>query len=206
MTENRTIQHEDGEDTYEQYFDWDSKQKGLILSSFFYGYICTQVFWYLSITWKLVNFLIRFQVHRRLSRIPFWWKQDFCTWHWSHSPSDFDYTSRSQHKPLFSAHDQNCWRHFRRLNVSMHVRCLVEVGATTWENTNGRFCNCWKLCWHCCCYASVWNFSCSSRLGKCFLCLWRYRLSMVLPLDFYRKTKSTRRSQHDARREKLHHC
>lgn len=50
MTENRTIQHEDGEDTYEQYFDWDSKQKGLILSSFFYGYICTQVFRYLSIT------------------------------------------------------------------------------------------------------------------------------------------------------------
>lgn len=27
----------------EQYFDWNSKQKGYVLSSFYYGYICTQV-------------------------------------------------------------------------------------------------------------------------------------------------------------------
>lgn len=46
MTENRTLTYvnETGTfTTYEQYFDWDSKQKGLVLSSFFYGYICTQV-------------------------------------------------------------------------------------------------------------------------------------------------------------------
>lgn len=43
MTENRTIEHANGTVSYEQYFDWDSKQQGLILSSFFYGYICTQV-------------------------------------------------------------------------------------------------------------------------------------------------------------------
>lgn len=43
MTENRTVEHEDGSVTYEKYFDWDSKQQGLILSSFFYGYICTQL-------------------------------------------------------------------------------------------------------------------------------------------------------------------
>lgn len=43
MTENRTVQHADGTVTYEQYFDWDSKQKGYILSSFFYGYLMTQV-------------------------------------------------------------------------------------------------------------------------------------------------------------------
>lgn len=43
MTENRTINHENGTQTYEQYFDWDSKQQGIVLSSFFYGYICTQV-------------------------------------------------------------------------------------------------------------------------------------------------------------------
>lgn len=43
MTENRTIEHEDGSVTYEQHFDWNSKQQGLILSSFFYGYICTQL-------------------------------------------------------------------------------------------------------------------------------------------------------------------
>lgn len=42
MTENRTITHANGPDTHEQYFDWDSKDKGLVLSSFFYGYICTQ--------------------------------------------------------------------------------------------------------------------------------------------------------------------
>lgn len=42
MTENRTIVHENGTKTYEQDFAWDSKQKGLVLSSFFYGYITTQ--------------------------------------------------------------------------------------------------------------------------------------------------------------------
>ena len=42
MTENRTVEHDDGTVSYEQYFDWNSKQKGLVLSSFFYGYICTQ--------------------------------------------------------------------------------------------------------------------------------------------------------------------
>lgn len=42
MTENRTVEHANGSITYEQYFDWDSRDKGLILSSFFYGYICTQ--------------------------------------------------------------------------------------------------------------------------------------------------------------------
>lgn len=43
MTENRTIEHEDGSKTYEQYFNWSSQQQGLILSSFFYGYIATQI-------------------------------------------------------------------------------------------------------------------------------------------------------------------
>lgn len=43
MTQNTTIEHPDGSVTYEQAFDWNSKQKGLILSSFFYGYICTQM-------------------------------------------------------------------------------------------------------------------------------------------------------------------
>lgn len=43
MTENRTVVHDDGSTTYEQYFPWDSVQKGYILSSFFYGYLCTQV-------------------------------------------------------------------------------------------------------------------------------------------------------------------
>jgi MFS transporter, ACS family, solute carrier family 17 (sodium-dependent inorganic phosphate cotransporter), other len=43
MTENRTIEHENGTKSYEQDFPWDSKQKGYILSSFFYGYLCTQV-------------------------------------------------------------------------------------------------------------------------------------------------------------------
>jgi len=37
MTENRTIEHANGSVTYEQYFDWNSKQQGLVLSSFFYG-------------------------------------------------------------------------------------------------------------------------------------------------------------------------
>lgn len=42
MTENRTVVYSNGTVTYEQYFNWSSKQQGLILSSFFYGYICTQ--------------------------------------------------------------------------------------------------------------------------------------------------------------------
>lgn len=43
MTENRTVVDPDGNISYEQYFDWSSKLKGYILSSFFYGYLCTQV-------------------------------------------------------------------------------------------------------------------------------------------------------------------
>lgn len=43
MTENRTVDHGNGTITYEQDFPWDSTQKGLILSSFFYGYILTQL-------------------------------------------------------------------------------------------------------------------------------------------------------------------
>lgn len=42
MTENRTVVDENGHETWHQDFPWDSKQKGLILSSFFYGYIMTQ--------------------------------------------------------------------------------------------------------------------------------------------------------------------
>lgn len=44
MTEIRNVTNEDGSVTEEPpYFDWNTKQQGLILSSFFYGYICTQV-------------------------------------------------------------------------------------------------------------------------------------------------------------------
>lgn len=42
MTENRTTIDENGNVSWEQDFPWDSRQKGLILSSFFYGYIMTQ--------------------------------------------------------------------------------------------------------------------------------------------------------------------
>ncbi|XP_030370470.1 sialin [Scaptodrosophila lebanonensis] len=42
MTENRTVIDSDGNESWTQDFPWDSKQKGLILSSFFYGYILTQ--------------------------------------------------------------------------------------------------------------------------------------------------------------------
>lgn len=43
LTENRTIEHDDGSKTYEPIFDWTSQQQGFALGSFFYGYICTQV-------------------------------------------------------------------------------------------------------------------------------------------------------------------
>lgn len=43
MTENRTIIEEDGTITYKKEFDWSTKQQGYVLSSFFYGYICTQM-------------------------------------------------------------------------------------------------------------------------------------------------------------------
>jgi MFS transporter, ACS family, solute carrier family 17 (sodium-dependent inorganic phosphate cotransporter), other len=42
MTEIREVQYPNGTIGYEQYFDWDTKTQGVILSSFFYGYICTQ--------------------------------------------------------------------------------------------------------------------------------------------------------------------
>jgi MFS transporter, ACS family, solute carrier family 17 (sodium-dependent inorganic phosphate cotransporter), other len=43
MTENKTVILPDGTETYQQEFPWDSKQKGYVLSSFFYGYLCTQI-------------------------------------------------------------------------------------------------------------------------------------------------------------------
>ncbi|KAG5677147.1 hypothetical protein PVAND_006929 [Polypedilum vanderplanki] len=43
MTDNRTIEHPDNTTTYEQYFNWNSKEKGYALSSFYYGYLCTQI-------------------------------------------------------------------------------------------------------------------------------------------------------------------
>lgn len=43
MTEEREVyDFGNGTKVYEKYFDWDSKQQGLVLSSFFYGYACTQ--------------------------------------------------------------------------------------------------------------------------------------------------------------------
>ena len=43
MTEIRDVTLANGTTVQEQHFDWDSKQKGLVLSSFFYGYILTQL-------------------------------------------------------------------------------------------------------------------------------------------------------------------
>ncbi|XP_063701342.1 sialin [Culicoides brevitarsis] len=42
MVETRNIQLQNGTIIQEQHFDWNSKQQGLVLSSFFYGYILTQ--------------------------------------------------------------------------------------------------------------------------------------------------------------------
>ncbi|KAG4077120.1 hypothetical protein HA402_016107 [Bradysia odoriphaga] len=42
MTDNRTTELSNGSTVYESDFDWTTQQKGLVLSSFFYGYICTQ--------------------------------------------------------------------------------------------------------------------------------------------------------------------
>lgn len=43
MTEKFNVTLENGTVIEDQHFDWDSKQQGLILSSFFYGYIWTQL-------------------------------------------------------------------------------------------------------------------------------------------------------------------
>ncbi|KAL3281330.1 hypothetical protein HHI36_004539 [Cryptolaemus montrouzieri] len=43
MTENKTVVYENGTVTLEQEFPWDSVVQGYILSSFFYGYITTQL-------------------------------------------------------------------------------------------------------------------------------------------------------------------
>jgi len=42
MTEMRDVTLANGTVIQEQYFDWNSRQQGLVLSSFFYGYILTQ--------------------------------------------------------------------------------------------------------------------------------------------------------------------
>lgn len=43
MTDFKNVTQEDGSVLEQQRFPWDSKDKGYILSSFFYGYLCTQV-------------------------------------------------------------------------------------------------------------------------------------------------------------------
>jgi ACS family sodium-dependent inorganic phosphate cotransporter len=43
LTENRSVTYENGSVGFEQYFNWDSKERGIALSAFFYGYITTQV-------------------------------------------------------------------------------------------------------------------------------------------------------------------
>jgi hypothetical protein len=43
LTENRSVNHDDGSYTYEQHFNWSNQEKGLALSTFFYGYIGTQI-------------------------------------------------------------------------------------------------------------------------------------------------------------------
>ncbi|XP_046999605.1 vesicular glutamate transporter 1-like [Schistocerca americana] len=43
MTENKTHTDSNGTVVRESEFDWDTELQGLVLSSFFYGYICTQL-------------------------------------------------------------------------------------------------------------------------------------------------------------------
>lgn len=43
MTEIREITLDNGTIITEQDFPWDTKQRGLVLSSFFYGYVTTQI-------------------------------------------------------------------------------------------------------------------------------------------------------------------
>ncbi|CAH1263098.1 SLC17A8 [Branchiostoma lanceolatum] len=43
MVSNMSVEHEDGTVTYIQEFYWDSKLQGMVLGSFFYGYIVTQI-------------------------------------------------------------------------------------------------------------------------------------------------------------------
>jgi MFS transporter, ACS family, solute carrier family 17 (sodium-dependent inorganic phosphate cotransporter), other len=64
MTENRTVEHSDGTVTYEQYFSWNSKEKGYILSSFFYGYLMTQVKSFSSYSINLLYLALWFNLNR----------------------------------------------------------------------------------------------------------------------------------------------
>lgn len=43
MTELRDVQFPNGTMGKESYFPWDSVQKGYVLSSFYYGYLSTQI-------------------------------------------------------------------------------------------------------------------------------------------------------------------
>jgi hypothetical protein len=46
LTENRTIENDDGSVSQGPTFDWSSQQQGFVLGAFFYGYICTQVIYF----------------------------------------------------------------------------------------------------------------------------------------------------------------
>lgn len=43
MTEPRNVTLDNDETEIQQYFNWNSKEKGYVLSAFYYGYFCTQV-------------------------------------------------------------------------------------------------------------------------------------------------------------------
>lgn len=43
MTDFHDVKLENGTVISEQYFPWNSKEKGYVLSAFYYGYLCTQV-------------------------------------------------------------------------------------------------------------------------------------------------------------------
>lgn len=43
MTEIRNVTHSNGTIIQQQYFDWGPKERGFVLSSFYYGYLCTQI-------------------------------------------------------------------------------------------------------------------------------------------------------------------
>lgn len=110
MTENRTVELPNGTITHEQYFPWDSKQKGYILSSFFYGYLCTQVIGGV-IAAKIGGNLVRF-LSSIESKINWIYLKAFRNWRRCDCFADTFHASSSQHESLRFDRGTRRWRSF----------------------------------------------------------------------------------------------
>lgn len=206
MTENRTVEHSDGSVTYEQYFDWNSKQQGLVLSSFFYGYIFTQVDWLTSLCDQLKDFSRFRSVYWRLRRVESRWHSCIGSWNLRDFSFDFAFAfgrtcRRWNLRCAESRHGPGGGRH-----VPMHASSLVQVGSAARAISNGEHPIRGNIRRHGHRNVNLRNNCSENRLGVGLLRVWRDRLCLVCPVVFACARESRERSAHKRRGEAIHHA